>query len=150
MKISEKGGIFYLSGVLNEYADFTPLLAQKEPLRLNLKQLSRLNSIGIRNLLKFLTEWGTKQLIYEECPSEFVDQVNMIPGLLGIKNHGKIESLFVPYECDACDTEEEALEKSADLLRDLPEISNKTKVCSSCGGRMTVLSDSFFIFLARP
>ncbi len=60
IKIVEKDGVFHLAGILNEYADFSPLLPKPAPLRLNMKDVSRLNSIGVRNLLKFLAEWGAK------------------------------------------------------------------------------------------
>lgn len=150
IKIVEKDGVFHLSGVLNEYADFSPLLAKPEPLKINLRQLSRLNSIGIRNLLKFLSDWGPKAFVFDQCPSEFVDQINMIPALLGTKNHGKVDTLFVPYECPNCDHEEEILAKAEDYRAaakaggELP-----TRTCSKCGNQMTVLMDSFFVFLAR-
>jgi hypothetical protein len=148
--ITPKEGVFHLSGVLNEYADFTPLLQEAEPLRLNIRKVSRLNSIGIRNLLKFLSEWGAKAFTYEECPSEFVDQINMIPAMLGTKAHGQVVSLFVPYECGNCDNEEE-------ILADISEYKGQVKAgeepprkaCSKCGSPMSVLMDSFFVFLTR-
>ena len=93
IKIVSKDGVFFLSGVLDEYADLTALAEAAEPLRLNFKGISRFNSIGIRGLLKFLFAWGAKGLIYEECPSEFVDQANMIPALLEILNIS-IEDLY--------------------------------------------------------
>jgi hypothetical protein len=149
IKIVEKDGAFHLSGVLNEYADFSSLLGQREPLRLNMKAVSRLNSIGIRNLLKFLSDWGPRAFTYEECPSEFIDQVNMIPALLGSKNNGKIESLFVPYECPACDHEDEVLSKVSDFAHVPAGGEGPSRTCAKCGGKMTILTDSFFIFLMR-
>ena len=56
IKIVSKDGVFFLSGVLDEYANFAALVGATEPLRLNLKAISRFNSIGIRCLLKFLYE----------------------------------------------------------------------------------------------
>ena len=149
IKIVEKDGVYYLSGVLNEYANFGQLLAVKPPLKMNVRQFSRLNSIGIRNLLRFLSEWGEKAFEYLDCPSEFVDQVNMIPALLGVKSQGKITTLFVPYECPDCDREEEFLCNLSDFmgLKNGGEIP--TKICAKCGGHMAVLSDSFFVFLTR-
>lgn len=149
MKIVSKDGVFFLSGVLDEYADFTTLASATEPLRLNLKDISRFNSIGIRGLLKFLFAWGGKGLIYEDCPSEFVDQANMIPALLGAKKQGVIVSLFVPYECTSCDHDEEFLAQTADLQKGLTEGSMLTKSCPSCGGKMEVPAESFFHFLKR-
>src|SRR4051794_8250490 len=112
--IVEKDGVCFLDGVLNEYADFGKLAKKAEPLRLNIRKVSRLNSIGIRNLLKFLSEWGPKAFTYEDCPSEFIDQINMIPALLGTQRQCKVVSMFVPYECNSCDHEEEILGKADD------------------------------------
>ena len=149
MKIAEKDGVFHLSGVLNEYADFSQLLGQREPLRLNLKGLTRLNSIGIRNLLKFITDFSPCAFVYEECPSEFIDQVNMIPALLGVKNNGKIKSLFVPFECPTCDHEDEVLSEVSEYTALKSGGSGPAHTCSKCGGKMNVLMDSFFIFMTR-
>ncbi len=149
IKIVEKEGVFFLSGVLNEYANFSSLLSRQPPLKLNMRQVSRLNSIGIRNLLKFLSDWGPKAFEYQETPSEFVDQVNMIPALLGPNNHGLIKTLFVPYECTKCDNEQEVLCKIEEF--DTVKDGNEPPVrkCSKCSGEMAVLTDSFFVFLQR-
>ncbi len=149
IKIVEKDGVFHLSGILNEYADFSPLLPKSPPLRLNMKDVSRLNSIGVRNLLKFLADWGTKPFSYDQCPSEFIDQINMIPALLGTKSHGEIMSLFVPYECLSCDHEEEALCPLADFKGISQGGEAPKRQCPKCGSASTVLTDSFFVFLTR-
>lgn len=149
IKITEKDGVYHLSGVLNEYADFGPLLTKAAPLRLNMKGVSRLNSIGVRNLLKFLADWGTKAFSYDQCPSEFIDQINMIPALLGTKGHGEVLSLFVPYECSKCDFEEEILSPLADFKGVAQGGELPKRKCAKCGSPSTVLTDSFFVFLTR-
>lgn len=149
IKITEKDGAFHLSGVLNEYADLSPLLKRPEPLRINLEQVSRLNSIGIRNLLKFLADWGAKAFQYENVPSEFIDQINMIPALLGTKHHGKVATLYVPYECTDCDFEEEVLSKCDDYAAVAKGGDAPKRKCPKCGSSTGVLTDSFFVFLQR-
>lgn len=149
IKIVSKDGVFFLTGVLDEYADFGPLGSAQDPLCLNLKGIARFNSIGIRCLLKFFYDWGAKGLIFEECPSEFIDQANMIPALLGAKKQGVIVSLFVPYECADCDHDEEVLAQVADLQKVLSAGQSLTKTCPRCGGTMSVQADSFFLFLSR-
>ena len=149
IKIEERGGIFHLSGVLNEYASFDLLLQKPAPLKLNMRLVSRLNSIGIRNLLKFIGDWGPKPFEYLECPSEFIDQINMIPSLLGAKKTGKVVSLFVPYACDKCDHEPEVLCPVGDFAGVAAGGEPATRKCEKCGGTLTVLTDSFFVFLTR-
>ena len=147
MKIVAKDGAFHVSGVLNEYADFGPLLEQPEPLQLNMRQVTRLNSIGVRNLLKFLADWGPKAFSYDQCPSKFIDQINMIPALLGVKNHGTVKSLFVPYECNNCDHEEEVLAPVDDYCAFAKGQQAPKRQCPKCASPMNVLTDSFFVFL---
>ncbi len=149
IKIVERAGVFYLSGILNEYADFSMLLRQQAPLKLNMREVSRLNSIGIRNLLKFLADWGPKPFEYQECPSEFIDQVNMIPALLGPKGHGTIATLFVPYECTGCDNEAEVLCKLSEFSTVKTGGEPAVRKCPKCNSDMAVLTDSFFVFLQR-
>jgi hypothetical protein len=149
MQIVERDGVYHLAGVLNEFADLSPLQKAREPLRLNLAKVSRLNSIGIRNLLKFLGEWGPKRFVYESCPSEFVDQLNMIPALLGKQRQGTVQSLFVPYECTGCEREEEFLGPVSDYAAGAKGGQLPGRKCPKCGEMMKVLSDAFFTFLSR-
>jgi len=149
IKIVEQGGVLHLSGVLNEYTDLSSLLAMAEPLRLNIQMVSRFNSIGIRNLLKFLAIWGNKAFSFERCPSEFIDQINMIPALLGTKGHGEIKSLYVPYECVSCDHEEDVLGTLDEYRDGVGGGSWPVRACGKCGNNMTMLTDSFFVFLSR-
>jgi len=79
LTITEKGGFVFLDGVFDEYADFSSLKAICEPIRFNLRAVRRINSIGMRNLLSFLIEWGDRALEYHECPTDFIEQINMIP-----------------------------------------------------------------------
>ena len=149
IKIVERGGVYHLSGVLNEYADLSPLLKATEPLRMNMSQVSRLNSIGIRNFLKFLADWGNRKFVYEQAPSEFVDQINMIPALLGLKHHGAVKSLYVPYECGNCENEEDVLSELSDYAAIKTGGEPPKRKCSKCGSDMSVLTDSFFVFMTR-
>jgi len=144
IKIEVRGGVHFLSGELNEYSDFEGMKNATPPLILNMKGVERLNSIGIRNLLKFLNNWGSQPFVYQECRAEFIDQINMIPALLGVKNVGKVETLFAPFECDNCSFEEEVLGKAEDFEGDEP-----VRPCPKCGSEMIVVSDSFFIFRGR-
>jgi hypothetical protein len=149
LSIAVRDGVTHLSGVLNEFADLSALLKSAAPLRLNMRHVTRLNSIGVRNLLKFLSEWGDRAFYYEECPSEFIDQINMIPALLGNAGRGQVKSLFVPYECAECDAEEEVLADAEAYREPARQGRLPTRTCGKCGGKMSVLTDAFFVFLAR-
>lgn len=147
LKIVEKGGTFFLAGVLNEYADFSALENKPAPLKLNMREVRRLNSIGIRNLLKFLTNRGPLPFEYHQAPCEFIDQINMIPALLGPKACGVIKTLFVPYECAACDCDHEVL----CTIDEFPGVAAggapPLRKCPKCSANMRMLTDSYFAFL---
>ena len=65
--------------------------------------------MGLRNLLRFLANWGSRSLTYRRVPADLVEQINMIPALLGEQGQGVIESCYVPYECRSCGHESEHL-----------------------------------------
>jgi rubredoxin len=144
-----KDDVVYLSGVMDESADLSSLLNRPEPLSLNFKGIKRFNSTGIRNLLRFLSHWGSRKLEYLECPCEFIDQINMIPALLGHRpNFYTIKSLFVPYECRSCSYDDEQLQELAAIeptLRDGKHLDSR--VCPQCGASLQVISEAYFAFL---
>ncbi len=144
-------GVVYLSGVMDEVANLSSLLNQPEPLYLNFKGVTRFNSSGVRNLLLFLSRWGSKELVYQECPCELIDQFNMIPALLGTSSHSyKIKSLYVPFECRSCPHDEEVLEELAPIEADLRQGGGlPTRVCPNCSSTLHVISEAFFVFLDR-
>lgn len=150
IKIAEKNGIVFLSGIMDEASDLSSLLGHSEPLILNFKEVTRFNSTGIRNILRFCAQWGTKRLEYIDCPCDLIDQINMIPALLGPKGSYSVNTLFVPYECRSCGFSEEVLDSVK--IYDLALKSGSplpSKVCPKCAGTMAVISESYFVFLNR-
>lgn len=146
--IEEKDGVFFLSGVIGENADFTELMSADTPLRLNLKGIEGVNSVGIRNLLKFLNYWGERPLIYQECPSDFIDQINMIPAILGAETQAEVESFVIPYACDECGHEAESPGTTEEVKNEMESSgSEPTQTCPECNSEMYVIFDSFFHFI---
>jgi len=150
IKLTDKDGVVYATGFLDEYADFDAILSRSEPLVLNMEGVLRINSVGIRNFLKFLNAWGPKSLEYQKCTADFIDQLNMIPAIGGINKQAVVSSLYVPLECDSCDKELEQLsdikpyKDAIEKNQELPHVK-----CPECGDSMNVLSESFFVFLER-
>jgi hypothetical protein len=149
LTVEVKEGIAYLTGSIDEYSEYDSLLAMDAPLRLNLSKVGRINSIGVRNFLKFLNDWGSKDMSYIGCTVDFVDQLNMIPSLSGINGHIVVESALVPFECDDCDTEKEILNDMIELAKLIKSGDDLPARKCDCGGEMYVLMDSFFVFLER-
>lgn len=146
--ITKRDGTYVLSGVLNEFADFKSLISAAEPLRLDLGGLSKLNSIGVRNFLRFLSDWGGKALVFENATAEFIDQVNMIPSLKGVHHHAQIQSFYVPWQCVRCEREDEVLVSTPEVRAVLDAGDEPSRKCPKCDNDMNLLVDTFFEFLA--
>lgn len=62
---------------------------------IDLSKLSLINSTGIREWINWISQFGSTGLALTNCPKIFIDQVNMINGL--IPENSIIESFQVPY-----------------------------------------------------
>lgn len=91
-----------LRGIIDEDTDFSAIAKLAGPLVFNFKELSAINSCGIRSWVNFLKSISKSAISFEECPPLIVRQMNMVPSFIG---HAKVLSVFAPYVCDACDTE---------------------------------------------
>jgi len=138
---------FELVGVMDEFADLSPMLQAAAPLRMKMGRVLRFNSIGIRNLMKFLKQWNKGDYEFIDCPVEFVDQVEMIPNILKMSGKGRISSCRAPFTCSSCGHEDELLVSEAELNNAKAKNTKPEKTCSQCRASMTVLAEGFFSFL---
>lgn len=149
MKISRKGDVVFLEGVIDENADFTPLLSENAPLLLNLYGISRINSIGVRSWMKFMTLWGDKPMEYWDCPASITDQISITPVLLGLKMPvARVMSAYISYACSKCHHQEDLMVARAQVFpQPLPDIMSPR--CSNCGAAFNMINpDQLAIF--RP
>lgn len=150
MQIVSKNGIYYLSGRLDEYADFDALKGATEPLKLNLGGIASINSVGVRRFLAFTLSWAPKRFEFFECTPEFIANVNVIPQMLGDpKNKGQIKSFFVPYGCDSCKRLENVLIHKDAVKAGSSGVELPQKSCDRCGSAMEpeVEKHEYFNFL---
>ena len=96
----------FLSGSIDEESEsHLAEIAEKaqENCIFNLKNLEGLNSLGVKNWVSFFRNFHIgRNLRFEECPSYFILQVNMIPQLIG---SAAIDSFFSDLYCPNCDNE---------------------------------------------
>ncbi len=147
MKIKHENDVYFLSGDMDENSQFGDLAFAKSPVRIDWKGIERINSLGIRAFINFLVTCKGKVIQYENCPPEFIDQVNMI-GALTFQEGLEIAivSAFVPFMCESCDHIEDVL-----LAHDEMKViaaGTKQKTCSSCGDDSVVEFQEFFSFLS--
>lgn len=62
---------------------------------INLDQVKMINSLGIREWIKFMGTVAAAKIEFIKCPKIFIDQVNMVQGF--ITPNCKITSFYVPY-----------------------------------------------------
>lgn len=116
--------------------------------KFNLKQVESVNSCGVRSWINLMRELEkancTVQL--EECTSEIVMQMNMIPSF---KGNAEIMSVYGSYVCDECGHEEDVLFTKGSNLPSGSNIDLPPKECSSCGAEMELeeVEEEYFAFL---
>jgi anti-anti-sigma regulatory factor len=75
---------------------------------LDLKDVSKISSFGIREWVDFVQSVGQKveSIVLVECAPKVVDQLNMVANFAG---KGRVFSFYAPYRCDYCDQDARVL-----------------------------------------
>lgn len=140
-----------LMGLINEDSDLTFQNIQAEikdnqKIIFNFSQVKSINSLGVRAWVSFLRNIEKdRTIIFEECPSDVIMQINMIPSFLG---RGKVTSFYVNYICDVCHREEKKLLLTKDIP---PNTIPKPPRCENddCDMQTEELEEEYFMFLNR-
>ena len=91
-----------LDGNINEVTDFAPLYKLQGPLVVDLGEVERINSLGVRNWIGFVhhIESTGLALTVERCPPVMVSQMSMISNFMG--HSSRVKSALAPYLCPSC------------------------------------------------
>jgi anti-anti-sigma regulatory factor/DNA-directed RNA polymerase subunit RPC12/RpoP len=115
----------------------------------NFRKVDTVNSCGVRSWINFMRELQKEErdIVFEECTSEIVMQINMIPSF---KGSATIQSVYGGYVCDECGHEESVLFTAGDNLPEEPKVELPPITCSQCGAEMELeeMEEEFFAFLA--
>ncbi|MCC6812068.1 MAG: hypothetical protein IT381_31895 [Deltaproteobacteria bacterium] len=98
-----------LSGDITEDSEFNAILSEKPLLlTLDLAGIKRINSTGVREWINFMTALRKDgaRINFERCSVAIVQQLNMIANFA---DRAEVHSVFAPYICPSCDTEEAKL-----------------------------------------
>lgn len=137
-----------ISGVIDENADFAPLLALEGNVEVNLRGVKRINSFGAREWMDAVRKLcDTANPNFVEISPAIVDQLNMIQGFLG---HATIRSFCAPLVCPHCDAEETRVFNTRDCL-DI-DVAIPITECPSCARNMVLddVDDKYLLFLREP
>jgi anti-anti-sigma regulatory factor len=139
------------TGTIDEQFDGKKLAGSLKggTLVLDLKDISKISSFGIREWVDFITSVGQRveHIVLVECAPKVVDQLNMVANFAG---KGRVFSFYAPYRCDYCDADSRVLlqiDRDYDAIKSMkpPE-----RPCGSCGNPEYFDEDptSFFSYLA--
>jgi ABC-type transporter Mla MlaB component len=136
-----------VSGAIDEDARLDRLAAQlvgAAQVRLDLSQVRRINSCGVREWVRFMRSIPvTTKIVLAECSPTIVAQVNMISNFIG---HAKIESVKAPFTCLGCGYEEDLSVSAKSPPPHFPE-----RICPRCSKPLLIFDDvetSYFAFMA--
>jgi len=97
---TKQGERFVVVGRIDENADLNAL-AQEIPAKgatIDLAGLTRINSIGVREWMDFVSSLDPRPLRLERCAPVFVEQLNAIANFAG---GAELVSVLSAYECEA-------------------------------------------------
>src|SRR6185312_8843668 len=147
--VQHRGDVSYvkLGGVIDEDNELNDLV-DKIPAGtavIDLGEIERINSCGVRDWLSKLESNGTRSVLVE-CSPAIVAQINLVNNFTG---NGVVKSFYVPYFCPECDEEKVLLVEASDMGP--PPHEPPTCRCDECDLVMDFddMPDSYFAFLAN-
>jgi hypothetical protein len=149
-KSSPAGLTIHLFGAMDERADYFSVIGTPPmEVTFNTRGVKKVNSTGIGNWLKFakgMNDGGVK-ISYSECSPAFVAALTYA---CSPRYGGKAESVFAPFRCPRCKTNEDKLIKTPDIFAIKPQLASQK--CTNCQGPLTFdeTTEKFFAFLMTP
>ena len=99
---------FKISGCIDEtLSGFSNLFSEQANLLINLEEVTAINSVGIREWIKLMRKLKDAKIHLTHCPKLFIDQVNMVKGVL--PENSQIKSFYVPYYSEKKNSENKVL-----------------------------------------
>lgn len=149
--IDERTDIIYFMGDINEDSEISLANLVDQVVKdsvFNLKDVTSINSCGVRAWINFLREVEKKNLsiVFEECTPEVVSQINMIPNF---KGRSRIRSVYASYVCENCDFQNLELFKEGENLPTSLEEEIAEVKCPKCQSTMEMeeLEEEFFSWI---
>ncbi len=132
-----------VKGDVTDDTDLAPMIAGlKGKATVDLGDLARMNSVGVRQWVRFVHAIPADlKVSLERCPVFFVKQVTMIGNFLGPVH---VRSAHLPYVCTKCDATRNDLFTASDLDAQTPPAP---AACADCQGAME-LDDSEDVYVA--
>lgn len=113
---------------------------------INFRQVTFINSLGVRAWINLMRELSSKKLTFQECTPEIVNQINMIPNF---KGNAAIESVYGTFFCEKCEKTHEELFVTGKNFPQPPDFKLASVTCKNCGHpniEFEEVEESFFAF----
>lgn len=139
-----------LEGALDETVDLAQTIGTVNGyhLELNLKGVTRINSQGVRQWMRFVQSVIAKgvNVRYLECSPAFVEMLNLV---MSLGQGVTVDSIQVPYYCAQCGKDWQGVFRCGDIKRiqfNIPPLP-----CPSCQSiaELDDVSSIYFAFLQR-
>jgi anti-anti-sigma regulatory factor len=151
LTVTRIDGGLALTGVIDEAARLGELIpGQPGTLRLDLAGVSFINSLGVREWIRFLATAAARGIVVElvRVSEPLIQQLNMI---VAARGQAEVVSFYAPYACDACGREDSLLLKLDACRAQLAAGHAPAATCPECGAAM-VFNDfpqRYFLFLGE-
>jgi hypothetical protein len=146
-KIDSETTTYILKGAIDERADFSIITPATQNVILDFDGITSINSYGVKKWVLLLNSLKDKNIIYENCPTVLVEQINVIKHL----NAGiKLLSFYLPFGCDSCDVEVDKLVTMEDVKEEgFMDSLDELYDCERCRSHLEFLDDEdiYFSFL---
>lgn len=145
-------GQLALSGIIDETSPLASLpgYAHHGLLRMDLRGVSFINSLGVRDWIRLLQQLrgAAIQLELVAVSEALIHQFNMIAAARG---NATVKSFFAPYACDRCGRDESVLLDTTDHRSALEAGRAPSLPCSECGEPMAFndFPERYFSFLVE-
>ncbi len=134
---ADKTQFMILDGFIDEKALLPTIPPGVEELILDLGDVQRINSMGVRlwiDWLRAVKETNPNlKLILDRCPRVFLGQAGIVMGL--IPKNSEIRTICAPYFCERCDTEQTKLIELKILVE---KKTQQAVLCATCNRPMAI------------
>lgn len=144
LKVEQAGDKVKLAGFLDENSDLNRIQPVAGKVTFDFKDVTRVNSCGVRDWVNMLQKLPSTEVLYTECPMVVVKQLNAVPDFSG---KAKIDTFYAPYFCEKCDEEDVKLIPTS-AVKDGQPPEMKCKTCGSVLG-FDAIPNQYFSFLKR-
>lgn len=153
LTIETRGDVLVLAGAIDETAKLQDLpgRAQHGRLALDLAGITFINSLGVRDWIRFVAAAQKAKIRVEliRTAEPIVHQLNMI---LATRGDVRVISFYAPYACDACGREDTLLVDAVAHAERLARLEPPPMTCPECGAAMVFndFPERYFSFLSPP